>query len=440
MQNKEAMNLINCSRLIQKTRYMRKSLPFASFLSAAVILALSAGAQNNEKFAYSITDVPEQNGNWIYLRKLNMETGTFSGSLINGMAENQVVYDAVTKKQITDFSVTKTANYLNPRPAFAGNVAAIAYDTRNNRIWYTPMFIDQLRYIDEKSMKVYYVTDKAFTSKAQKNPDQGNIVTRMTIAADGYGYAMTNDGTQLIRFSTNKKIEITDLGTVVDDPANKTVSIHNSCTSFGGDMIADDDGNLYVFSARNQVFKINIATKVATHLGQVSGLPNGFTINGAAVNGNNQVLISSAVESASMFVLDSKTWSATPAAMNGKVWHTSDLGSSNLLSSGKKPAETAALISRNTPANSGDGKISIFPNPVTNDQFRIQFNQLEAGSYTIQVTDVMGRQVIQQIVNVNGEEQIQTVKLQSASAKGIYLVKVTDHANRSVYSTKIVVQ
>ena len=75
---------------------------------------------------------------------------------------------------------------------------------------------------------------------------------------------------------------------MVDDQANKGVSIHNSCSSYGGDMIADDNGNLYVFSARNHVFKINIESKVATHLGIISGLPTGFTVNGAAVTDEQQ--------------------------------------------------------------------------------------------------------------------------------------------------------
>ena len=80
------------------------------------------------------------------------------------------------------------------------------YDKKNNRLYYTPMFIDQLRYIDLKTMKVFYVADRAFTGKPQKSSDQGNIVTRMVIASDGNGYAMTNDGTQLIQFSTGKKM------------------------------------------------------------------------------------------------------------------------------------------------------------------------------------------------------------------------------------------
>jgi hypothetical protein len=56
-------------------------------------------------------------------------------------------------------------------------------------------------------------------------------------------------------------------------------------------MIADDDGNLYLFSNRINVFKINLGLKVATHLGTVSGLPATYTINGAAVDNKNQVLI-----------------------------------------------------------------------------------------------------------------------------------------------------
>ncbi len=302
------------------------------------------------------------------------------------------------------------------------------------------MFIDQLRYYDLKSQQVYYVT-VPFSNKPNKSSDQGNIITRMVIAADGYGYALTNDATQLLRFSTGKKSQIIDLGSLVDDPANKGVSIHNSCTSFGGDMIADDNGNLYVFSARNHVFKVNIESKVATHLGLISGLPNGFTVNGAAVNENNQVMIGSAVESTSLFIVDTKTWAASPLKMNGTVFHTSDLANGNMLVSGNKPkAPNIDLISRNIPAENGISKINIFPNPVTNSQFTVQFNDIAAGSYTIRVTDVTGREVSQQVVSVGGDNQSQVIKLPASSAAGVYLVKVTDPNSKSVFSTKIVVQ
>lgn len=419
---------------------MRKCLPFFSLFSGALLLTSTLTAQQADRFAYAVTDIQQGGANWSFLRKINLQNGEYSQVLLSGNDASLLAYNATTRKQFeAPLQDSRFGTYVNA--AFATGVAAMAYDKKNNRLYYTPMFIDQLRYIDLKTMKVYYVTDQAFTGKPVKSSDQGNIVTRMVIASDGYGYAMTNDATQLIRFTVGKKLSITDLGTIADDQANKGVSIHNSCSSYGGDIIADDAGNLYVFSARNQVFKINLETKVATHLGTISGLPNGFTVNGAAVTNDNKVLVSSAMLASSYFTVDMKSLSATPYTIAGTVWQSSDLANGNLLNTGTQAkGNTVELISRNTEPNSGDGKISIFPNPVTNNQFAIQFNELEAGQYTIQVTDVMGRQVLQQIVSVAGEKQIQTVRLNASSSKGVYLVKVTDHANRSVYNTKIVVQ
>ena len=264
----------------------------------------------------------------------------------------------------------------------------------------------------------------------------------MVFASDGNGYALTNDGTQLLRFTTGKKIEVTDLGSLVDDPANKGISIHNSCSSYGGDMIADDDGNLYVFSARNHVFKVNIESKVATHIGYISSLPEGFTVNGAAVTDKNQIIVASAVKGGSLFLVDTKTLNATPFTINGSVWFSSDLANGNLLVSGNQPKQnvTPALMSRNIVSNTGDGKINIYPNPVTNNQFVIQFSQLDAGAYTIQVTDVTGRQVVQQQVTLSGDNQSQTIKLGSTASKGIYLVKVSDQSSKAVFTSKMVVQ
>ncbi len=419
---------------------MRKSLPFVSLLLGTVLLTTPTIAQQPDRFAYAVTDMPQQGSNWHFLRKLNLQSGEYSQVLLSGNDASFLAYDASTKKQFsTPLTDAQFGNSINA--AFATGVAAMAYDKKNNRLYYTPMLIDQLRYIDLKTMKVFYVTDRVFTGKPQKSSDQGNIVTRMVIASDGNGYALTNDGMQLIQFSTNKKLQVTDLGALVDDQANKAVSVHNSCSSYGGDMIADDNGNLYVFSARNQVFKINIESRVATHLGSISGLPKGFTVNGAAVNDENKIVVASAVQAVSLFTVDAKTLVATPYKIAGTVWYTSDLANSNLLVSGARPKPTNTdLISRNIVTNSGDGKINIYPNPITNNQFVIQFNQLEAGSYTVRVTDVMGRQLMQQLVTVSGENQSQTFQIAHSAARGVYLVKVTDTNSKSVFSTKVVVQ
>lgn len=419
---------------------MRKSLPFVSLLLGTALLTNPATAQQTDRYAYAVTDVQPQGVNWNFLRKLNLQTGEYSDVLLSGNDVAFLANDATTKKQFTTpLTDQRYGNTINA--AFATGVAAMAYDKKNNRIYYTPMLIDQLRYIDLKTMKVFYVTDKVFTGKPQKSSDQGNIVTRMVIADDGYGYAMTNDATQLIRFTTGKKLEITDLGAVVDDQANKGISVHNSCSSYGGDIIADDNGNLYILSARNHVFKVNIESKVATHLGAITGLPAGFTVNGAAVNEDNKIIVTSAVQASALYAVDAKTLVAASYKAGGAVWQTSDLANGNLLVSGNKAKSTTIdIVSRTIVPNSGDGKVNIFPNPVTNNQFVIQFNQLDAGNYTVQVTDVAGRQVMQQAVTVGGDNQAQTIRLNPSTTKGIYLVKVTDQNSKAVFSTKVIVQ
>ncbi len=419
---------------------MRKNLPLLTLFSGIFLLAGSLAAQQPDRFAYAITDMQPSGANWSFLRKLNLQNGEYSQVLLQGSDVNATAYDAATKKPAAPMTDARFGQWVNA--PFGTGVAAMAYDKRNNRLYYTPMFVDQLRYIDLKTMKVFFVNDLAFTGKPIKSSDQGNIVTRMVIASDGNGYAMTNDATQLIRFSTGKKAAIVDLGAIVDDPANKNISIHNSCSSYGGDMIADDDGNLYVFSARNNVFKIDLESKVAKYLGVISGLPNGFTVNGAAVNDENRVLVASAaVQAGSYFTVDMKSLAAAPYAIAGTVWQSSDLANSNLLVSGNKKSAEPIELMRNRPADAIEAsRVSIYPNPVTDNQFVIQFGQLEPGAYTIQVTDVTGRQVLQQSVNVNSEMQVQKIKLNASSSKGVYLVKVLDASRRTAFSTKIVVQ
>ena len=407
---------------------MRKILPF---LLISVFSAFIAKSQ--DRFAYAITDVNKEGANWSFLRKVDLKTGAFSEVVLNGNDASTLAYDDATKKQLLE--PLKDARFgTTANAAFGTGVAAIALDKRNNRLYYTPMFIDQLRYIDLKTMKVYFVTGSEFTGIKTKATDQSNIVTRMAIGDDGKGYALTNDANHLLQFSTGKKISVIDMGALVDDPGNKTVSIHNSCNSFGGDMIADDDGNLYLFSNRTNVFKINIGTKVATHLGTVSGLPATYTINGSAVDNKNQVLISSAVDNSSIYTVDIKTLAATPIKSAG-AWRTADLATSNLLATRKQMPFVRLLKAIE---ETDDGRVQLYPNPVTNNKFTVQFNLAE-GNYTVQVKDVLGQLVSRTKTNIKGEGQTENFQLPALSGKGFYLVTIIDQNNKTVFTKKILV-
>ncbi len=415
---------------------MTKNLRFVSLLLGTVLITNLVLAQS-DRFAYAVTDVNKDGANWSFLRKIDLQTGVYSDVILNGFDASFVAYDATTKKQLSaPLTDARYGNLVNA--AFGTGVAAAAYDKRHERLYYTPMFFDQLRYIDLRTMNVYYVTGIDFSGQTSKAADQSNIITRMVIADDDNGYALTNDGNHLVRFTTGKKLEITDMGTLVDASDNKGISIHNSCSSYGGDMIADNDGNLYIFSARNHVFQVNIETKVATHLGTISGLPANFTTNGAAVDNNNRILITSAVDASSLYTVDHKTLAATAIVSTAVPWHTADLANSNILETRKSTGPPELIASRVAPVNE---KIQLYPNPVTTNQFNVQFSQADAGNYTVQVTDARGQQVAQKQVTVSGKGQtVANINIPAPAAKGIYVVKVNDPNSKTVYSNKIVVQ
>ena len=417
---------------------MKKNVLVSYMLVAALCLSSLSYGQS-DKFIYAITDIDQSGSGWNALRKLNLKTGEYSDVLLNGLNQKYPAFDAVSKKQIqTNFVDPKLGNYL--QTPFNTGVAAIAYDSRSNRLFFTPMFIDQLRYIDLNTMKLYYITDQHLTNLGSMHSDDAKSITRMVITPDGNGYAITNDGNNFIHFNTSgNKIKMEVLGTLVDDPSNESISIHNRCGGFGGDLVADDDGSLYIVSAQNHIFKIDPSTRVAQHLGSVKGLPADFSTNGIAVDDKNRLVLSSALNAQSWYAVDFKDWKAVAITTPKGVYRSSDLANSNVLKTGKKYDYTdIKTIVKNE--NNNAGKIQVYPNPVRDNILTIQFSQLNAGNYSLELTDIMGRLVMQKKVNIGGEQQTEKFTINPLAARGIYLVKLRDQNSKELFNQKIVVQ
>lgn len=339
---------------------------------------------------------------------------------------------------------------------FSTNSAAMAYDKKHERLYYTPMNINQLRYIDLKSNKIYYFEDEAF-GLVKGYGDVANQITRMAIGSDGHGYALSNDGNHLIRFTTDKKQTITDLGSLTDDANNGNNSIHNP-GGYGGDMIADANENLYLITANRRVFKISIETRVATFLGAIKGLPGGFSTNGAMVEEGSKVIVASSESTVGYFRFDLNTLQAERVSPEGQVFNASDLANGNLAFEKKKKdrkkeeeevapeetkppvvEETARTRKPETPTTD-EGTISVFPNPVTGGSaVRVSFANQPAGKYQIQLLDLSGKLIKAQEVTVSNKAQLMDFSIPDV-AKGSYLVKVTGEGNRVSVTNKIVVQ
>jgi len=345
-------------------------------------------------------------------------------------------------------------NISSDKP-FSTNSAAMAYDKKHERLYYTPMGINQLRYIDLKSNKIYYFEDENF-GKVNGPGDACNQITRMVMASDGNGYALTNDGNNLIRFTTGKNPEITELGAVSDeDPAAK-VSVH-SRNGYGGDMVADASGNLYLITANRNVFKISIESRSAKYLGAIKGLPSGFSTNGAMVEEGSKVLIASSESTVGYFRFDLNTLESEKVSNSGDVFNASDLANGTLAFEKKKKDRknkdeeerpVAPVVAEEKTTKGGtpvetaqvDG-ILVYPNPAsTSSIVKISFDSQPQGRYQVQLFDLAGKMISTQEVNVQNRLQVAELKLPTALSGGTYFVKIFNEANRINSISKLIVQ
>ena len=416
--------------------------------------ALSKGfSQDNKVFA--ITGQASKNFNWTDIRVLDMQSADMKATVFeNGKTKFSYV-DAETRKDINAGSahVLPAAVQQNGADNSSNAIAlsnfsptnqmsaAVAYDKKHDKLFFATMRTGQLVWLDthqNNGSSSFFTVKKTLVNNTDFNDEALNI-TRMTIGADGNGYALTNDGNHLIRFTTGNKVIITDLGNLVDAESNNGISIHNKCSSWGGDVVGDAFGKLYLFTASRNVFEIDVKTRIATYKGAILNLSPTYTVNGAAVDNDNKVLISSANTFEGYYKVNVKDLAATKIPTDGEIFNASDLASSNLLNEKEKQNSVGApsLISSEV---IGNKFISVFPNPVTNGQFKITFENNIAGEYKVALSDLQGRLIQNKIVYVKSAGQVENFQFQKKQAAGMYMIKVTDSGNKAVFSDKLFIE
>jgi hypothetical protein len=410
-----------------------------------IVSSLTSLAQDGK--TYAITGNGAGDFAWSNIRQLDITSGKVTKDIYQNNKTAYVLLDAATKApvQTLNFKYTNSGTtntiQMKDEPTVT-MVAAAAFDKRHDKLFFTPMRLGELRWLDVSAggdaPKFY--TDKVQLLNTLDLMDEANHITRMDIAADGNGYAITNDGNHFIRFTTGKKTVVTDLGNLIDAESNKSgISIHNKCTSWGGDMIADAYGKLYVISASHQVFKVDIDSRIATHIGTITGLPGNYTTNGAAVAADNKIVVSSANSFEGYYSFKLDDLAAVKIEGSDKVYNASDLANGNLLFQQEANAKKTFDIPSLAPA-AINTDARIFPNPVTANQFRVLFDNQKAGRYTITLTDLSGRSVYGTFATVTSKLQQVNIQIGKTIGKGVYFVKVADAANQLVFTEKIVLQ
>jgi len=406
-----------------------KILLSATFISAT----LFSTAQDAAK-TYAITGKSNNNFLWADIKQIDITTGK--------------VVKTLFESDKTAFKINSLDNSVQdkvqiPNPTVFG-VAACALDARHNKLYFAPMHFSDIRFMDlDKAEANFTIIKKNIISTPAGSvyqPEQ-NQITRMVIAADGYGYALTNDANHLIRFTTGKKPVVEDLGSLIDAESNKGISIHNKCTSWGGDMLADAFGKLIIISANHNVYTVDVKTKLATFTGTITGLPANYTTNGAVVDNDGSMIVSSANVFEGLFKVNYKDLKAEKVPATDKTFNASDLANSNFLL--QKEADASVKFDMSTSvlpdfASGADAKV--FPNPATGEQFNVLFDGQKAGRYTILLTDLAGRALLSKVVSIGKSGQVETIRLTSKTARGTYLLKVLTESKQLAFSEKVVLQ
>lgn len=407
----------------------RKILLSATLLS----VVLTSSAQQSGK-TYIITGKPSNKFIWADIKEVDIATGKITASVFE------------SEKSTYKIKALEEGAKPNEQELLPTNfgVAAAALDVRTNRLFFASMHFSDIRYVDlNKATPEFAIVKRNVIPVPGNKPyqDEANHLTRMVIAADGYGYAISNDANHLIRFSTGRKPVVEDLGPLVDAESNKGLSIHNKCTSWGGDMVADAFGQLVIISANHQVFTVDVNSRIATHTGSITGLPVNFTTNGAVVDADGQIVLSSANVFEGLYKMNSSDLKATPVVGSSKDFNASDMANGIFLHEKEAAASVKYNVTRgNLPVyEPGSGEARVFPNPVSGDQFNVAFDGIAAGKYTILLTDLAGRPLQQQVASITGN-QVESFKIARKLAKGLYLVKAVDASKKTVFSQRIVLQ
>ncbi|WP_315824913.1 T9SS type A sorting domain-containing protein [Paraflavitalea speifideaquila] len=230
--------------------------------------------------AETTNGIPQSPSNkpYRYIKTVNTTNGTAGPMIYDGA--NGPCFNAVDGTPLPNGSVLTYAS-------------ALAYDKKSNRIYFVNNYSNiaqDLSYIDLNASPVCARQFVGFP--LETNLTNGWNINRMSFCSDGFGYAVTQNGRDLIRFSINGVTgnpDIVRLGALINDVNN---GANNILAESGGDIFGDGSGNLYLIANSSNLYKINPNTRVSTFLGGVNPFPG--TSNSMAVDPAGNVYIGGA--------------------------------------------------------------------------------------------------------------------------------------------------
>lgn len=275
--------------------------------------------------------VPQSPSNkpYRYIKTVNTTDGTAGPMIYDGASGP--CYNALTGDPLPNGSVLTYAS-------------ALAYDKNTNRIYFVNNYTNGLQDLSYIDLNASPVCARRFVGyPLETNLSSGWNINRMSFCSDGFGYAITQNGRDIIRFSINTTTgapDIVRLGALINDANN---GANNILAESGGDIFGDGSGNLYLIANSSSLYKINPNTRVATFLGTVSPFPG--TSNSMAVDPAGNVYIGGAYRNVYNVNLASMAGVSIVTDSLNNVWTNGDYTSCGF------PVLAPALIANKTYRN-----------------------------------------------------------------------------------------
>lgn len=378
-----------------------------------IILLLLGNTINAQQDFFALAGKDSPRIEFSDFRAMNAD-GTSGQSIFGVSSEAKVI------SQSRNATVTEDKTSYNHAQAMT--LAAMAYDSSGNNLVYMPMFSSNIYVLNQKTKEITLVEN---TVARVTSCDINSHITRMTTGYDGNIYAINNSGTQFIQISKkNNQYVVNDLGIIKDDVANGKNSFTALETGFGGDMIADAENNFYVFATSGNVFKVSTKELKAQFVGKISGLPENYSVNGAAVNSKGKVVIASA-KGAPMYELSLDNLEAKQLSGESNL-HIYDLASKYFVNDRASSANVFA-------------NLDVYPTKVDEHFIYVNVNDKSVkGNIKVNIFDVSGKAVLAQKLSVKDGNLNQQVYLKSLTS-GSYIVNITDESGKALLNKKILV-
>lgn len=346
-------------------------------------------------------------------RAMNAD-GTSGQSIFGVSSEAHVI------SQERKTSVTEDKNSYHHAQSMT--LAALAYDSSGENLVYMPMFSSNIYVFNQKTKEITLVEN---TVARVTSCDINSHITRMTTGYDGNIYAINNSGTQFIQISKkNGLYNVKDLGIIKDDLSNGKNSFTSIESGFGGDMIADGENNFFVFSTSGNVFKVSTKELKAKFIGKISGLPEAYSVNGAAVNSKGKVVIASA-KGASMYEVNLENLEANQLSGETNL-HIYDLASKY-------------FVNDRTASATGFANLDVYPTKVDEGFIYVKVNDKNVkGNLKMNVYDLSGKNIMNERLSVKDGSLNQQIYLKNL-VNGSYIVNITDESGKALLNKKILI-